>query len=832
MRFTLVVGSPGSGKTVLLADWLASRPQRKAAWVNCDVADADPVRFVYAVIESLRRACGDANLGEDARQLLTVDGEVSADALAALADDLEHFEASVVLVVNDFHLTGTHCTDALELLLEYRPPSLQIAVATRVDPRLRLHRMRANGELAELRDSDLSFSIEETRSFLSAYGVELGESELTLVHERSEGWAAGLQMAAIAIQSSPDPVGAAARVELKAHTVAGYFLDELLYQQPREVAEFMLATSILDELSGPACAAVAGEGSTGLLEQLRNSHMFVMLVDREARTYRYHHLIKDVLQAELHARQPARERESHAAAAGYFVDTGDIGRAARHLIAAGEPTAAFSLWSEWFVRDFANNPAPRGEFDLASVQPELYAGVPEILVPLAAELLLRGAIEGGARALALAEQAASEPDRQPENTVRLTTVRAMHCFLVGEMHEALAHRETVRRTELPEGVMSDWIAVLDALAMYGHTYLGEFDQARRLAETVASSPAGGPPVAEVLCPGVMSQVAWAEGALEEAGDLAGRSLATAGRLGFDRHYFAFSATRTSALLALERRDLSAASDLTEFSLSSLVTGRPLFDFLTQLDRSRIWAAGGNPDEALASLPAARAALRSDHSVLRGQADELESRFRLALGDHAGAAQAAERLPEDRRIVMSAIIALAAGDPRSAAVILQGAPSPGATVRAHLELRLLLAAVAISQESSQAPRMIREALAIVDRHGFVQTVLDTAPQVVESLISESARYPGTDNLAAVIAAGLEVRKLTMVRPEHGALADPLTDAEIRVLEKLPQRLTYADMAADLYLSLNTVKTHLRHTYMKLGVSSRSAAVKRATSMGLI
>ncbi len=170
-RLTLVVGSPGAGKTALLADWVASAPRRPFAWLSCDVADADPVRFVAAIIEALRRATGQAGIGEDARQLLSLDGEVSADALAALADDLEGAEGVGALVVDDFHLTGTAGADALALLVEYRPASLQLVVASRVDPQLRLHRMRANQELVELRDRDLSFSPKRSRPSVRFWGT-------------------------------------------------------------------------------------------------------------------------------------------------------------------------------------------------------------------------------------------------------------------------------------------------------------------------------------------------------------------------------------------------------------------------------------------------------------------------------------------------------------------------------------------------------------------------------------------------------------------------------------------------------------------------------------
>ncbi len=831
-RLTLVVGSPGAGKTALLADWLAAHPKRPTAWLSCDPADAEPPRFVAAMIEALRRAFHLPELGEDARQLLGLDGEVSADVMAALAEDLDGLDGPRVLVIDDFHLTGAAGADTLTLLLECRPASLQLVLASRTDPDLRLHRMRANEELVELRDQDLSFSPEETRAFLSGFGVNLNERDLSVVHQRSEGWIAGLQMAALSIQRSPDAVSAAGRVELHRHTVAGYFLDEVLSRQPPELVEFMLATSILDELSVPACSALCGQGSAALVQQLYGAHLFVTRVDDEGPTYRYHQLIKEVLQAQLHHNDPIGERRLHERAAQYLADAGQVGPAARHLLAAGNHAGAFRLIRERLILDFAANPRIGSALDLDEIRPELFAGSPDLLVALAADLQLRGGFERGRRALALARDAGIDPDRQPELAVQLAAVNAIFLGHTGQLQEALAQRQWARSLEIGGGAVDMWLHALDVAGAYCHTYLGQFDAARQLVDTLAASVLSPPPVTDVLCPGLNSQIAFAEGALTQADIFAAGALESSRRLGFDHHYFAFPGLRTAAQLALERRHLDAAARLVEQILELVSGARPAFEYFAQLDRARIWAAAGNVEGALSSLPAARAALRSDHSVLFSQADELEAGLRLALGDRNGALRMAEQLPEDRRRIISALIALRANDHRTAGDILSAAPPQGPTIRSDLELRLLRAGTAIVGASPRAPELIREAVAVADRHGYVQTVLDTAPQVVDQLISDSAHYPNTDNVRSLIAAGINARKLAVAGPNRGHLPDPLTEAEIRVLEALPQLLTYADMAAQLHLSLNTVKTHLRHTYMKLGVTSRAAAVKRATSIGII
>ena len=463
-RLTVVVGSPGAGKTALLADWLAAHPERPAAWLSCDPADVAGARFVAAIIEALRRASEQPGLGEDARQLLSLDGEVSADVMAALADDLDGFGGPQVLVIDDFHLTGAAGAASLTLLLECQAALLQLVVASRADPGLRLHRMRANEELVELRDQDLSFSAEETRLFLSGFGLRLSEHDVKVIQQRSEGWAAGLQMAAVSMQHAPDPVGIAGRVGLGRHSVAGYFLEEVLYRQPPELVEFMLATSILDELSLPACNALCGPGSAALLEQLYRSHLFVTRVDDEGFTYRYHQLIKEVLQAQLHLNDPEGERRLHERAAQCLADGGQVGPAARHLLAAGDHAGAFRLIQERLIQDFETNPTLGSALDLDEIQPELFAGSPDLLVALAADLQLRGGFERGRRALALALDAGVDPARRPDLAGQLATANVMYLVITGQLREALAQRQWARSLGTNGGAVAPWPRALDVVA--------------------------------------------------------------------------------------------------------------------------------------------------------------------------------------------------------------------------------------------------------------------------------------------------------------------------------------------------------------------------------
>ena len=261
--------------------------------------------------------------------------------------------------------------------------------------------------------------------------------------------------------------------------------------------------------------------------------------------------------------------------------------------------------SDRVIRDFLANPTLGSALDLPEVQPDVFAGAPEILVPLATELLVRGAFERGSRAFILAQNAVVDPTRQPELAVKLALVSSLYYALIGQLDESLAHQHRVRSLADQVEGLDEWQIGQDMLTMYCYTYLGDYSQARRVVGAVASAPLSPRPVTEVLCPGVISQVALAEGALNEAGTLANGALASARRLGLDPNYFAFCALRTASLLALERRDLGNATDLNEQVLGMLGGGRPIFDYLAQLDRARIWVTGGNVAEALTSLPAAR-----------------------------------------------------------------------------------------------------------------------------------------------------------------------------------------------------------------------------------
>jgi LuxR family maltose regulon positive regulatory protein len=326
---------------------------------------------------------------------------------------------------------------------------------------------------------------------------------------------------------------------------------------------------------------------------------------------------------------------------------------------------------------------------------------------------------------------------------------------------------------------------------------------------------------------------WFEaGYLAAAANAASAADADARRLGFGQHFFAIDYLRVLAGVALEQRDLDTAEQLTERALSISERGRPALEFLALLDRAGIWAARKQVREALATVEGARLILAGTRSGLLARADELEALLRLSLGDLRGPAELAGGLPAARRSLMQARIALAAGDHHAAQEHLQAPSLHDLTPRRALVRQILLAAAVIVRGDPMTASILSDALEAARHWGFLNTVVTTAPQVTSYLVEHSPRMRPDPFMEQLISAALEVRAAQPdASPSRPMLIEPLTAAETRILKLLPTS-TYLQIGATLYISRNTVKTHLRSIYQKLGVTSRSEAIERAVDLRLL
>jgi LuxR family transcriptional regulator, maltose regulon positive regulatory protein len=704
-------------------------------------------------------------------------------------------------------------------------------LAGRVDPPVRLHRLRLSGELCELRDSDLCLSLPESGALLENFGVRVAPAELALLHGRSEGWVAALQMAALRLRATTEPAQIARALDVRSHAIAEYFIGEVLEQQPPEVAGFMLETSVLDELTADACAAVTGrQDAAALLRGIEAANLFIVALDDDRTSYRYHHLVREVLRAQLRAMDRKRELTLQLRVAEWLESTGDTRGATRYFLAAGRADRALGLLQERVAADLFDDPVAPAALDLSTVDPSLLTGVPERLLGLAADLLLWGDSVRGGQYLDLLErsQAAIPPDSRLAS--RLAVLRSLRCTLCGEATEAVGYALAARGIEERTLLGDEWGFGVPLLLLRAYTWLEDFAAVDREAAAAQAMATVADPARLVDVRGAQA-LAWFEaGRLAEATDAARAADADARRLGFEQHPFAVDYLRVLAGAALERRDFDTAEQLTERALLISERFRPVFAFLALLDRAGIWAARGHIHDALATVNTARLVLAGTKSVLLARADELEALLRLSLGDLRSAAGLASGLPATRRSLLLARVALAAGDYHAAVEHLDISSLGELTPRAALVRQVLLAATAIERGDPEAAGIVSGVLQTARHDGFLNTVVTTVPQVTRYLVEHSADAMPDPFLERITSAALEVR-VTQPGPPGRILTAPLTDAELRVLKLLPTT-SYAQMAATLYISHNTVKTHLRSIYQKLGASSRSEAIQRAVELRLL
>jgi LuxR family transcriptional regulator, maltose regulon positive regulatory protein len=831
-RLTVLVGSAGAGKSVLLSSWAAARRPGMTSWLSCDVADADAVRFWTGFIEAPRAVGPD--FGAEAAELLAMDRGMSADVTASIANDATRLPEGSAIIVDDFHFAAAAAAKDMTALVEQWPAeTAQLVLSSRFDPPLRLHRLRMSGELCELRDPDLYFSLAESRDLLTKFGVAVAAADLELLHHRSEGWAAALQMAALSLRSSNDPERVARALNVHRHGIAEYFICEVLDQQSPDVVRFMLDTSVLGQLTAGACAAVTGQpDAAALLRSIDAANLFLVALDDERTTFRYHRLVRQVLRAELRARDRGREYRLHLRAAEWFEATGDLWRATHHFLGAQQVDRALVLMQDRVVTDFLNDPQMPGALDLSMVTPSLLAGSPDQLLAVAADLLIRGDTARGGEYLDLMEQIQPSSPLEPKAAARLAAMRCFYCGLTGRLHEAEREAAKARAIQQRNRLTDEWNVAVPLIMLRVYAALEDTEAVEREAELALAMPEITEAARLVMVPSACA-LAWFEaGYLARAGDLAAATATEMTRLGFDQHFFGVDNLRVLAGLALERRDLDTAERLTEQALSITEHRRPIFEFLTLLDRAEIWAARGQVRDALATVDAARDVLAGTRSVLRARADEVEALLRLSLGDLHSAAELAARLPAARRTLLLARVALAAGDHHAAQEHLQSPALSDLPPRRALVRQLLLAAAAIERGDPMAGSLLGGVLETARDGGFVNTVVTTAPQVTSYLIEHSTRLRPDPVIQQLIAAALDVHATQAgSSPPGTGLAEPLTAAEQRILKLLPTS-TYLQMAATLGVSRNTVKTHLRSIYQKLCVASRAEAIERAVELRLL
>jgi LuxR family transcriptional regulator, maltose regulon positive regulatory protein len=849
-RVTIISAPAGTGKTSLLRAW-ADQPGRdgRIAFMTVRPGQHDLQLFWLTMLGAVRAAAG---TGEGGAQLPPVAPDASGSAMVdKVLSELEESGDPFVLVIDDLHeLSSPEAAGQLTELLTRLPPGVRAVVATRRDLPLRLHKLRLAGDLAEIRAGQLRFTEDETRQLLAAAGIALPEHVAAMLRQRTEGWAAGLRLAVLALAGHPDPERFVAEFSGSDRTVAEYLMVEMLERQPPEVQGLLLRTSVLDRVNGELADLLTGAtGSERILLDLEDANAFVLSLDPGRTWFRYHRMFGGLLRLELRRTMPADIAGLHQLAARWLAEHGQAADAIGHLQAAGD-------WDE----------------------------AARMLTDHALSLTLDG------QAGTVAALLRSFPARSGEDSADLTLVRAIADQYQLRLDQTDAHLREVRAyaATTPPARRHRLQMAIASVDLLSARLRGHFDSVFELAGALLC-PGDGQTSADVALSSDLRAIAllnlgvteaWSlrladsERHLLEGAALAGRigrpylEVACRAQLGFasTSHSFAMARQRSEEAIALAARYGWDAEAVTAPALAALANaliwtgefdlaehwldrarratqadGEPGIRLLVCLTSAILQVARGNCHRALEEFAAARqiqTLMASEHGLTtRVRAWTIATQARLGMADQARAALAAL---DDRRASAgeirnaAAVVLLAQQDPAAArrelrAVLDGHAPvlSYATQVEAHL-----LDAFACREMGDQraAQEAAEQALDLAEPDRLILPFAMTGA----GPLLETLPRPGTSHAALVTDILDAIRG-----PGRGGLNQPalmpveeLSRSELRVLRYLPTNLTRREIAGELSVSLNTVDTHIRRIYAKLGAADRTAAVQRGRDLRLL
>jgi LuxR family maltose regulon positive regulatory protein len=872
-RVTQISAPAGSGKTSLLRSWIGEAGLAdRAAWVSVQGKERDQQRFWTSVAGALRDTAVGATLVREATAAPDLDGWTVAERLLA---DLGSLPDRIWLVIDDVQeLDSNEALRQLELLVRRGPADLRVVLATRREARLGLHRLRVEGELTEIRAADLRFSLDEARALLEAAGVVLPDSALALLHERTEGWAAGLRLAALSLAGHPDPERFAAEFSGSERTVAEYLLAEVLERQSDEVRQLLLRTSVLEQVSGPLADVLrGGSGGERILQELEQAGAFVVSVDARRSWFRYHQLFAELLQRELRSSTPGALPALHAAAAQWYAEHGYVVEAVRHAQAAQDWGLAVRSLSDHMLDLVLGGQGATMHELLAGFPADAAAADAELAALVAGDEVTRGSLQAAERQLALAtEGSASVPaDRRGRFEVVLAILRLTVASHRGDLPAAVDQAQRLlapgkaaeAADTLPPvtGVGDDLRALtLVSLGAAELWSLRAEEAERHLELAVALARRIGRPFLEASA---LAHSAWAASfrSFALAVERSAEATELAQRQGWTEEpsvavaYLALGATRVWQMRLEEAEPLL---DQAERALRPEV--QPTVGLVLAQARGMLALAYGRDAEALAAFRAAEplaGLLVAEHpATWLMRAHTLQVLVRL--GETGGVEQALTELGEQQRErgeIRAAVAALrlAQDDPQAAIAALAPVLDGSAPVAngGWVIQAFLLEAIARDAlgEPAAAGRALEQALDLAQRDGAVFAfVLNPVPELLErhaghcpahaDLISGilnmlAAEGPGGSG-EPVESGGMALPPDKGSRPIRASplLVEPLTDSEIRILRYLPTNLSAPEIADQLCVSVNTVRTHMRHVYEKLGAHRRAAAVDQARALGLL
>ena len=823
---TLVVAPAGSGKTVLLSQWAASRPDLRFVWLALERADDDPIRFARKLIARL----ADLNAAAvELGPLLTIGGGGLGEPLLELLSSVLADRPGVVLVFDDLHaLTNRAIIDDLWWLADHLPPSAHMVFSSRGDRRLALSRHRLRYSLLELREAELAFDEDVAAEVLHRIaGVAATTTTVSSVMETTEGWAAGVQLTAISLRHQDDPELFAQRLAGSDRLISDYLSEEVLTAQTQERRDLLLRLSALDRMTPALVESVlAVPDAEGLFDELEREAMFLVTIDDHREWFRFHHLFRDLLRYRLRARFPDDEVRIVSAAAEWFQQQGDVASAIEYFLHARAWDRAMDLilarGREVFERGQSTSVAQW----LSAIPETDRIGRPEADA-------LYGIVLGMSGQAALSEDVMRRLIARPGVDTGLALVA--HAYIAARVQfrpqvavSIEAARESCRMLHThPDAVPPDLIgltsrSLLEALTLgslgRAHLFAGDLPEARRVLELSAKSPGAQYSVYRVHLLGSQALLEAWSGRLIVAQKLADEALQLARDVGLLVHPAPADAYLALSLVAIHRgRPQAAAFARHEGAVRAASNRRTQLMWIAYLHMILAGDPASSGDEPVKAAP----------PIVRNALDAAAHRARRLAGETATIAPSTRAwspvlvesvsaaLAERRLAEAHAMLDAAAFAPRH--------DHPLATV----EHGVLTAWLAHAEgRVAESRRRVTEALDLASEHGIVSAFVWAGPEVIR--LVKSLPLTPTPFRSDLLDSARE----HLQPPPDALLPEPLTDRERELLAYLPTRMTNAELAARFFVSVNTIKTHMAHIYRKLDAPNRSAAVTRATELGLL
>ncbi len=894
---TLISAPAGFGKTTLVSEWVqgmgGTTPPIAVAWFSLDEGDNDPARFLAYLIAALRTI--EASIGKGVLSALQTPQPPPPEAvLISLLNEIAAIPSRIILVLDDHHtIESSLVDDALAFLLKRLPPQMHLVIITREDPHLPLARMRARGQLTEVRASDLRFTSSEAAQFLNqAMGLDLSADDIAALEGRTEGWIAGLQLAALSLQRHKDATSLIQSFTGSHRFVLDYLVEEVLEQQSESIQTFLMQTAILDRLTGLLCDAVrfGGAESPGssegtavagpdsgqtILEMLERANLFIVPLDEERRWYRYHHLFADLLRQRLDQTQPEQLPGLHRRASEWCEQNGLIDEAIEHALRAKEFKRSAHLIEEQMDAKWQCGAHEELRHWLDELPVELVLSSPELCIFRAWYLFASGQQDEAERFLQTAESAHdSSTDRdngteaQPSTKVPSSNLRmlqgraaAIRAFMAGFVADVPAIIQQARQAldYLPEQEVT-WrstaaVALGDAYGLRGDMVSAY--QARLEASKLCR--AAGNIYFLLVANSKLAITMREQGRLKETITICQRQMQIAQESGLSQTGIVGGIMAIWGEALAEVNDLEQARQLAASGAEMTEHGGPLSALgWSHHCLMRVLLSCGDL-EGMAELIQKTEKIDRESNIppwIAKQMTTWQTRLQLAQGELDAASRWTEeggfKLGEKPRalreihffslmeyvVLTRTLIAQKRLDDaiQLLQLLLETAEIGGRTSRVIEILSLQALAHQGAGDTTRAMDALERALTLAEPEGFVRTFVDEGPPMARLLYEALAREIAPEYARRLLAA------FPMPEPEHNGppntqspesdLIEPLSERELEVLQLISEGLTNPEIASRLFLSPHTVKTHARNIYSKLGVHNRTQAVTSARAWGIL